>query len=1150
MAIQWDDSDQTADSEIIWDSEQPQAAVAPSRFAKPDGGAWTPETLPEGERLDPMTFIERMGKRFTENQEAFANAPGAMKRVITGEGEGMQLWEGGPTLPPRGVATLQSLGVLAPLANLTAPIGAAVEHPYAAFTGKEEQAQMAGNVSEMLTPLILMKLGQMGKLSKAGEAIAAAMGATPGITKAAPGVQDFIKKAGGEVAAGERAAMSDMLESIVKKTQGAEFDPTLPRPVVPPDSPEMVARLMKEPKRLEPQILYANEFPTDKEAIALKLPDGRFVAIPGKWMGTTHAELSAFYEDIGGTLDAVTPGRIQNGRWEGFNGIKTKLSDFPERPPLPPEVAQIVDTAGQFDRIKTATPEEVMARLMSEQPSQAPFEAMPTAVREAIQDPAAMARTSSLLEAAQSAVVPRPGNLTAGAAMETGMGQVERLLPKQTDFFRTTQEMIEKATGKQGAELLKERDALAEQIQEVLVARKNASEMVATEAMVDAVAPRVIKPAPSVLANNSPVKGMNVKDFDRFLLTGHKPALAKVSKTPVATDVAAGVLGVEGKAIQPGPARMLFEGMFKESTRQVAGFGAAGKLLSREMVGALDKGEREAGAAVTAVQQLVKGLSGAERESLVDFMDTGAQALTPRVAEAGTKIRALLDDVAKRATGAQMSIKNPLTGVVVPWTPRADGNYFPHFANVDLEEIFQNPRRMAEAVKEIAADNGVSLAEADEMLEFMRKNGQKRYGNLEMSRVMNFRKWDRDPERVLSKYFTGAYKRLNLAETFNADYSRADQMVEMIRQQSNDNARGMAKTYVDRILGRESSWDEAWKTQLSHDVRNFETATKLGQAVIANASQPVLLATVAGYKNTFKAVGDVMFRNGSEFAGMTGATLDATMAQIQRELGAGSAGQWVLRRTGFSAVERFNRILSANAGKHFAQDQFRRLRNALDSGATSRANYYREELGKLGINPAEAIGRGSLSLDDLYKAGQLMTKRTQFKTGTADLPIFATSDLGKVLYQFKSFSFKSAQLFKDEIVKEAARGNFAPLVRASLLMPLAGELVNDVQALVNGKSRPDNLVARIADNFAAVGAFGLLYTGFKSLGYGPGAALSQIVGPAITDIGKLGTNIYGAVTGKPKPLARQVVSAVPVVGTTIANRFWPTQEEQRLRRGQ
>jgi len=591
-------------------------------------------------------------------------------------------------------------------------------------------------------------------------------------------------------------------------------------------------------------------------------------------------------------------------------------------------------------------------------------------------------------------------------------------------------------------------------------------------------------------------------------------------------------------------------GIFQESSREVARFGAPGRVLSGDMLDAINKGEREAGTGVTLATRAIKALSREEQANLVDVLDIGAAPVSTRVANAANVVKPILEDVSQRSYRAGLTIKNPITGDVIPFTPRPDGNYFPHFSLVDFDDIRNNPARLAEATREVQtqlARGGkvVSLAEARQTLDIMMKKSQRRFGNLEISRVLDFKEFDRDPARALTRYLDGAYKRVNMAETFGSDFRDADELVNMIGQTSGDLAQRVAKTYVDRITGREELglFGQSGGV-IGGAVRGFEVATKLGQAVIANASQSTLTVVTAGMKNTMRGLRDVAFGEGSEFAGLTGAVLDSTINDIQRALGAGTIGSSVLRATQFTRIEKFNRVLAANAGRNFANDVFGKLQKSLASGS-SRAQLYRETLAKMDIDVPAALGRGMLSLDDQLRAGQNIVRRTQFKTGVQDLPLFATSPLGKVVFQFKTFGFKAAQFLKDDIVNEATRGNYGPLVRASLAFPIAGEVVNGVQAVINGKQRPENLVARIADDFAAVGVFGLYYSMIKALEFGPAAIANMFFGPGVGDTISGLSNITQAIKGNPRNLEKQIVRNIPVVGPSIANRVFPPKNSPR-----
>ena len=130
----------------------------------------------------------------------------------------------------------------------------------------------------------------------------------------------------------------------------------------------------------------------------------------------------------------------------------------------------------------------------------------------------------------------------------------------------------------------------------------------------------------------------------------------------------------------------------------------------------------------------------------------------------------------------------------------------------------------------------------------------------------------------------------------------------------------------------------------------------------------------------------------------------------------GKAADAVLRYTGFNFVERLNRTVAANAGKYFARDTFEKL---LANPTNKKA---RDTLAKMNVDVDAALKRGALNEADELRAGQNIVNRTQFKTDVTELPLFWSSEPGRLLTQYKRFQFKSGQLVKDEIIKEAAKG--------------------------------------------------------------------------------------------------------------------------------
>jgi len=314
---------------------------------------------------------------------------------------------------------------------------------------------------------------------------------------------------------------------------------------------------------------------------------------------------------------------------------------------------------------------------------------------------------------------------------------------------------------------------------------------------------------------------------------------------------------------------------------------------------------------------------------------------------------------------------------------------------------------------------------------------------------------------------------------------------------------------------------------------------KLGQAVIGNASQTNMTALITGYNNVRKGFQELLTQGGKDFGRMAGATIEQTMRDLNDALGVGKFGGAVLKYTGFSHVEQFNRLLAANSGKMFAQD----LASKLGAGATGKAaDTFKRHLRTMGIEPMELASRGwKLTKDEELKAARSVIERSQFKVRPQELPLYWNGPIGKLVTQFSSFGFKAAKAINDEVIKEAKQGNFAPLARFLLVTPVVGEVFADVQTLAKGKDmkdRPEGMLGRLADNYASIGAIGMFYDAFRASGYGELGILRRMAGPTISDVAQIAAGIR-----EPKRLAKMATSNVPVVGPAASRYFFPPKEK-------
>jgi hypothetical protein len=207
----------------------------------------------------------------------------------------------------------------------------------------------------------------------------------------------------------------------------------------------------------------------------------------------------------------------------------------------------------------------------------------------------------------------------------------------------------------------------------------------------------------------------------------------------------------------------------------------------------------------------------------------------------------------------------------------------------------------------------------------------------------------------------------------------------------------------------------------------------------------------------------------------------------------------------------------------------------------------------------EALRRGSLTEDELIGAGRHMIAMTQFKTQVKDLPLNWTNPLGRLLMQFSTFAFKSGKFIADEVFKEARHGNFKPFLTLALSAPILGEGVADIKAMIAGRDRPESLLARIAENYAYVGALGIFYDAFKSAAYGEVGLLRRLVGPTVSDLTTLGAGAYeigsyvasggktpsGRDKADPTMALRHLTQQIPFVGPALRPRLFPPKNKEK-----
>lgn len=591
-----------------------------------------------------------------------------------------------------------------------------------------------------------------------------------------------------------------------------------------------------------------------------------------------------------------------------------------------------------------------------------------------------------------------------------------------------------------------------------------------------------------------------------------------------------------------------------------------------------------------------------EKLNLIATKEGFEQAVNPKIEKILEIMKVNDDEIADNAIKRGMTVET--TDGVRPFIQR--DNYVPHFL-LNPDQVLKNPQGLKETLNyqvKIGAfknyEEGFRVWEAyrealrgsfegilpkpnkktKDFYEWLVKNGQaadeedaynifKRYrqkvqspkfNNLEYSRDLNIPFYDVDPVRIVTRHYSGAAKRFGEVDAFGRNGEIASKLISGIAEETGAKDAANITRKLNLITGAERPSELL--SGASKVIRNLEAASKLGLAVVVNATQSLNTSAVTGMQNTARAFMEAFTKEGKDFAFKSGSIFNEftqAMYGVSDDGITAKMANEVLGRTGFTAMEKNNRVIAAIAGKHFAEEQARKL--IAGEGKTISAVKAGEALRKMGIRPEKVLASKGLVDDDLLQAARSVTTRTQFRARIQDSPEWAISPVGKVFNQFKNFTENQWKFLREELVNEAKQGNWAPIMRYAALAPIAGEGQKRLKAMITGKepiNLGDTFVERLIDDAASVGALGLLYDMIKSIQY-KGPSWVGAMSSGVEDLGRTSSNVFQAV--KPlidrfmgedevqllnlQPLTRQIAESVPVVGPRIVESMKSETEKKR-----
>lgn len=592
--------------------------------------------------------------------------------------------------------------------------------------------------------------------------------------------------------------------------------------------------------------------------------------------------------------------------------------------------------------------------------------------------------------------------------------------------------------------------------------------------------------------------------------------------------------------------------------------GEHGQTLANMLQGARDTHEQYLGAlqkSMPTVTKLARKDSNRIRgngnfENFVNATQGLEAPRSPEVAQAVKEWQAVHPGIRDRAVNAGLDVGN------------LGPQYYPHF--IDYAAIYKDKNMKNAAINHLVqTGQAADSEEALKLLSFARDTSRNRqFGNLEASRVIDLPFYDKTPNSLVS-YLNGSTKRITQTETFGKGDEKALHLITEAAKQGFDT--DAMKNAYDIAVGAKNYSATGQKTMGT--IRKYITTTRLGLGALTNISQNTNTGIVTGHMRTFASALKQFDPKTRAFVGDTGVIADAVLSDLKSQVGYSSFSQKVLGKAinkitapGFGAVEKMNRSIAATAGRDYAL----RLAQKGDE-ATLR---------KLGVT-GKITGK-SLTEAQQIQAARKVVEKTQFKVDAQDLPGWADSPGGKLVSQFRTFSYKQGSFVSNEIIKPAAHGDLKPLARFLAALPVGYGLYETKRA-ISGRPEEENKTKRGLQTAQNIGGFGLvvdLYQSLNPLGSkyipsdrrtsmtygafgGPAVAVGAQAAGAIGDLVQRKntpadeSRLQGKVTiGKNSdsytdatPAARFAIQQVPIVGTAIKNRLLPFTKESNADAG-
>lgn len=595
--------------------------------------------------------------------------------------------------------------------------------------------------------------------------------------------------------------------------------------------------------------------------------------------------------------------------------------------------------------------------------------------------------------------------------------------------------------------------------------------------------------------------------------------------------------------------------------------------------------ERVAGNIEADMRKALKDLTEKERINVSEVMEKKAEPMNEKVDAAAKSMRFIDDVLFTRAKEAGLTTKtDPSTYKIMKIGDKyhiVDSSGFknsesiaefknPKEAKIILEQMkspselhylenhfYRQPlfdtinRRKADIIRHLIETGQVKKLEsrletvkaAELVLDQFVHKGERRTSALQFERQLDLPDWayEKDPLKSYPHYIRRSAERIVEANKYGPKDEWIEQKVNEIAEQGGDAEQARRLTRL--ITGREFKDSKAEK--LAGAVMTYNVLTKMGLSQLGQVGQLNNAFVRTNAKSVFKAVKELIVNKeaASEFLTRCGTAINEEIITQMQGIGGTNLARSFLKKAGFTYMDMLSRRIAALSGRFYAEEL------AVKLSKNPNNKYAQRRFEQFDLSLKELKDNGYKLTDDMsQRAAQKAEIDTNFRNRVLDSPEVTHSVAGKIITQFQKFSYFQTKFIRDFVIKEAYRGNLAPLIKLVGGNAILGFGVNAARSLLSGRPLFDEkdetkfrYVKFVIDSLAVGGALGILDQMLSTAKYG-----FAPIGPLMGDITRGAQALPTAFKGNIKPLAKELYRKIPFVGTIGREYLFGKKEKEQF----